>query len=271
MDAWDRRSPRRSREDPGFAIDRDHGDVLVDFSAPAALEASLDRALSAGIPILVGTTGLDELDQPADRRGRQAASRCSRRRTPRSAWPAAPTSSSAPRACSAQSGTWKSPRPITATKPTLRRAPRCMLGQAAARGRGTELKAERGRDGTGLTREAGAIGFASLRGGTVAGDHDVLFLGPERAADPVASRRKPDDLRPRSARRRALPRRQAGRASTRCATSSALREREPASSRTGSLAGLVCSTRPCWSWAGSSAPEFSSTRPRSRVTSTRRH
>src|SRR5215210_5035886 len=48
-------------EDPGFAIDQDHGDVLVDFSAPAALQASLDRAVSAGVPILIGTTGLDDL------------------------------------------------------------------------------------------------------------------------------------------------------------------------------------------------------------------
>jgi len=54
-----------------------------------------------------------------------------------------------------------------------------MLGEAAAHGRGIPLDAERGRDGTGLTRAPGAIGFASLRGGTVAGDHDVLFLGPE--------------------------------------------------------------------------------------------
>ncbi len=37
-----------------------------------------------------------------------------------------------------------------------------MLGEVAARGRG-----------------AGAVGYASLRGGTVAGDHDVLFLGPD--------------------------------------------------------------------------------------------
>ena len=53
------------------------------------------------------------------------------------------------------------------------------LGDAAARGRKSKLKAERGRDGTGLKREEGAIGFASLRGGTVAGDHDVIFAGPE--------------------------------------------------------------------------------------------
>ena len=54
-----------------------------------------------------------------------------------------------------------------------------MLGEAAARGRRAALKAEAGRNGTGLRREPGAIGFASLRGGTAAGDHDVLFLGPD--------------------------------------------------------------------------------------------
>ena len=47
------------------------------------------------------------------------------------------------------------------------------------RGRGGGLNAERGRDGTGLKRAIGAIGFASLRGGTVAGDHDVHFFGPQ--------------------------------------------------------------------------------------------
>jgi 4-hydroxy-tetrahydrodipicolinate reductase len=53
------------------------------------------------------------------------------------------------------------------------------LGEAAARGRGVSLGAERGRDGVGLKRGRGSIGFAALRGGTVAGDHDVMFLGPD--------------------------------------------------------------------------------------------
>jgi len=46
-------------------------DALVDFSSPHALEANLDAAVAAGIPILVGTTGLEErhhwlCDQAAD-------------------------------------------------------------------------------------------------------------------------------------------------------------------------------------------------------------
>jgi len=51
------------------------------------------------------------------------------------------------------------------------------LGEAAAKGRGSPMHAERGRDGTGLKRQEGAIGFASLRGGSVAGEHDVIFAG----------------------------------------------------------------------------------------------
>jgi 4-hydroxy-tetrahydrodipicolinate reductase len=55
-----------------------------------------------------------------------------------------------------------------------------LLGQAAAAGRGIELagRSERGRDGVTGARKAGDIGFASLRGGTVAGEHVVMFAGP---------------------------------------------------------------------------------------------
>jgi 4-hydroxy-tetrahydrodipicolinate reductase len=55
-----------------------------------------------------------------------------------------------------------------------------MLGQAAAEGRGIDLKqrSQRGRDGHTGARTPGDIGFASLRGGTVVGDHSVIFAGP---------------------------------------------------------------------------------------------
>jgi 4-hydroxy-tetrahydrodipicolinate reductase len=55
-----------------------------------------------------------------------------------------------------------------------------MLGRAAAAGRGVDLAQHsiRGRDGITGPRCAGDIGFASLRGGTVVGDHSVIFAGP---------------------------------------------------------------------------------------------
>ena len=55
-----------------------------------------------------------------------------------------------------------------------------LLGEAAAQGRGVSLKthAQRGRDGHTGARPAGHIGFASLRGGSVVGEHNVIFAGP---------------------------------------------------------------------------------------------
>jgi 4-hydroxy-tetrahydrodipicolinate reductase len=55
-----------------------------------------------------------------------------------------------------------------------------MLGEAAAQGRGIELASHsaRGRDGVTGARRPGDVGFASLRGGTAAGDHSVIFAGP---------------------------------------------------------------------------------------------
>jgi 4-hydroxy-tetrahydrodipicolinate reductase len=55
-----------------------------------------------------------------------------------------------------------------------------LLGEAAAKGRGISLEehAVRVRDGHTGPRRAGDIGFASLRGGTVVGNHKVIFAGP---------------------------------------------------------------------------------------------
>jgi len=55
-----------------------------------------------------------------------------------------------------------------------------MLGRAAAQGRGIDLDkhAVRSRYGHTGARKAGDIGFATLRGGTVVGEHSVIFAGP---------------------------------------------------------------------------------------------
>ena len=52
-----------------------------------------------------------------------------------------------------------------------------MLGEAAAEGRGVQLKdvADRGRDGITGARKKGDIGFVAVRGGDIVGEHDVLF------------------------------------------------------------------------------------------------
>ena len=55
-----------------------------------------------------------------------------------------------------------------------------MLGHAAAEGRGIDLekRSVRSRDGHTGARKPGDIGFVSLRGGSVVGEHSVIFAGP---------------------------------------------------------------------------------------------
>lgn len=52
-----------------------------------------------------------------------------------------------------------------------------MLGEAAAEGRGVDLRdvSDRGRDGITGARKKGDIGFTAIRGGDIVGEHDVLF------------------------------------------------------------------------------------------------
>lgn len=55
-----------------------------------------------------------------------------------------------------------------------------LLGRAAAEGRGVDLNRRKVavRDGHTGARNPGDIGFATLRGGTVVGEHNVIFAGP---------------------------------------------------------------------------------------------
>ena len=165
--------------DPAFALDQDHGDVLVDFSSPEGLRTSIDRAVSAGIPLLVGTTGLSEGHHSliAD-----AAEIVAVLKAPNTSLGIALLEDLAERAaCVLAAESWdveivEAHHRLKADAPS---GTALHLGQAIERGRDSDAKEEFGRCGIGLAREPGSIGYAAVRGGTVAGDHDVLFLGPE--------------------------------------------------------------------------------------------
>jgi 4-hydroxy-tetrahydrodipicolinate reductase len=165
-------------EDPGFSLDQDHGDVLVDFSAAAALQASLDRAVSAGVPILIGTTGLDDT---ADQRIASAAKDVAVLRAPNTSLGIALLADLVERAAQVLGPAWDIEIAEThhREKTDAPSGTALLLGDAAAGGRGGDVATERGRSGRDLKRQEGAIGFASVRGGTVAGEHDVMFLGNE--------------------------------------------------------------------------------------------
>ena len=174
--------------DLGGAVFGPHGDaaalaadsdVLVDFSAPSALAGHLEAALAAGVPIVVGTTGLRpehhaQIDA-AVAKGlavlqtgntslgvnllahlvREAAARLGED------WDIEIVEMHHRHKVDAPSGT------------------ALLLGTAAAEGRGSTPEAlnrfDRIGHGHDRPREPGTIGYASLRGGSVAGDHMVVL------------------------------------------------------------------------------------------------
>jgi 4-hydroxy-tetrahydrodipicolinate reductase len=164
--------------DPGFELANDHGQVLIDFSAPGALRSSLDRAISAGVPLLIGTTGLIEEHEALIA---EAAKTIPILRAPNTSLGVALLADLTERAARVLGpGQWDI-EIVEAHHNKKADAPSgtaLLLGEAAKRGRG-EATDERGRDGVGLKREPGTIGYSAIRGGTVPGDHDVMFLGPE--------------------------------------------------------------------------------------------
>ncbi len=153
-------------------------DVLVDFSAPAALEGNLDAAVAAGVPIVVGTTGLEERHHwLCD----AAAENIAVLQTGNTSLGVTLLAHLVHEAASRLGEDWDIEVVEThhRMKVDAPSGTALLLGEAAAKGRGIDLAAHsaRGRDGITGARVRGEIGFASLRGGSVAGDHTVQFLG----------------------------------------------------------------------------------------------
>ncbi len=151
-------------------------DVFVDFSAPEAVEAHLGEARRAGRPILIGTTGLGA---DHERMIDEAAAEIPLIQ-------AANTSlgvnllAHLVRETAARLGEdwdleiFEMHHRMKADSPS---GTALMLGRAGAEGRGVEFDsvADCGRDGLSGARQPGRIGFASLRGGSVAGEHLAIF------------------------------------------------------------------------------------------------
>ena len=158
----------------------DRSDVLVDFSSPQALDANLHAAVGAGIPIVVGTTGLCERHHTAIDRAAHAVPVL---QTGNTSLGVTLLAHLVQETAARLGPDWDIEilemhhrHKVDAPSGTA-----LLLGEAAATGRDIEIAAhsERGRDGETGQREKGAIGIASLRGGTMAGEHTVIFAGLE--------------------------------------------------------------------------------------------
>jgi 4-hydroxy-tetrahydrodipicolinate reductase len=155
-------------------------DAILDFTTPAASVGFAAVAAAAGIVHVIGTTGLSTADEAA-------------------------IAAAARRTAIVKSGNMSLGvnllaalvRRVAATldaafdieiveihhrhKVDAPSGTALLLADAAARGRDVDLAGARlaAREGHTGPRPPGAIGLAALRGGSVVGDHTVVFAGPE--------------------------------------------------------------------------------------------
>ncbi|GAB5485732.1 MAG: hypothetical protein Pars93KO_21660 [Parasphingorhabdus sp.] len=154
--------------------------MLVDFSVPDGLSNRLDLCAAVGKPMLVGTTGLE----PAHHLSIDAAAKTVPvLQTGNTSLGVNMLAALVKEAAARLGDDWDIEivemhhrHKVDAPSGTA-----ILLGEAAAKGRGIDLNdhSERGRDGQTGARAKGAIGFASLRGGSVAGDHQVILATDE--------------------------------------------------------------------------------------------
>lgn len=151
-------------------------DVIIDFTIPAATREHAKLAAEHGTALVIGTTGLDSRDSEAIDEAAEKTSIVQ----------AGNMSVGVNLLCGLVervAGLLAEEFDIEVLEMHHRHkidAPSgtaLMLGEAAAAGRGVNLAdvSQRVRDGQTGERRSGDIGFATLRGGGVVGDHTVIF------------------------------------------------------------------------------------------------
>lgn len=151
-------------------------DVLIDFTTADSLDEHLRAALDANAALVIGTTGLDARQHAAIDK---AARTIPILQTANMSLGITLMLNLVEQAARALGPTWDLEivewhhrHKVDAPSGTA-----LALGEAAARGRGEKLADLRlpPHDGIGEPRRPGGIGFASLRVGSVAGEHQVVL------------------------------------------------------------------------------------------------
>jgi len=161
-------------------------DAIIDFTAPAASVALAVKAARLGLVHVIGTTGCSEADDAAIAKSASAGAIIVK--SGNFSMGIAVLANLVGKAAAALAEydieivEMHHNRKVDAPSGTA-----LLLGEAAAAGRQIALKdhSVRVRDGHTGPRQAGSIGFATLRGGTVVGEHSVILAGPSERLELV--------------------------------------------------------------------------------------
>jgi len=160
---------------PTFA----RADGVLDFTSPASTVVFAGYAAQAGIAHVIGTTGLSAADEGKIRAAGRHAPIVKSGNMSLGVNLLAGLVRQAARALPAEDFDIEILEMHHRHKVDAPSGTALLLGEAAAGGRGVPLgeNSVRVRDGHTGPRAAGTIGFASLRGGSVVGDHSVVLAG----------------------------------------------------------------------------------------------
>jgi 4-hydroxy-tetrahydrodipicolinate reductase len=179
-------------------------DGVLDFTTPAATVALVELSAMAAIVHVIGTTGLSSDD---DARIRSAARRARIVKSGNMSLGVNLLAALVRKAASVlgedfdiEIAEMHHRMKVDAPSGTA-----LLLGEAAAQGRGLALdkRSVRSRDGVTGARPRGDIGFASLRGGSVVGEHTVILAGNSERIE-LSHRAESRDIFARGAVRAAL-------------------------------------------------------------------
>lgn len=151
-------------------------EVVIDFTIPAATRRHAELARAHKVPLVIGTTGLDAETKKAIAAASEVAPVLVAANFSRGVNLLALLVEEAARRLGLEADIeiveMHHRAKVDAPSGTA-----LALGEAAARGRNQKLAevALQGRDGHTGPRPTGSIGFAALRGGSVVGDHQVIF------------------------------------------------------------------------------------------------
>ena len=169
----------------------DRADGIIDFTAPAATLGFAALAAGAGKVHIIGTTGLSAADDAAIK---EAAGKATIVKSGNMSLGVNLLAALTKRVARTLDPSFdieilEMHHNLKVDAPS---GTALLLGRAAAEGRGVDLdrNSVRSRDGHTGARKTGDIGFATLRGGTVVGEHTVMFAG---AAERIELTHKAED------------------------------------------------------------------------------
>jgi 4-hydroxy-tetrahydrodipicolinate reductase len=155
-------------------------DAIVDFSAPAATVTMAQEAAKRGLVHIIGTTGCSLADEAALQEAAKSGARIVKSGNMSLGINLLAALVKQAAAALGEDFDIEIVEMHHNQKVDAPSGTALMLGEAAARGRKIDLEnhAVKSREGITGPRKQGTIGFATLRGGNVVGEHSVMFAGP---------------------------------------------------------------------------------------------